>query len=508
MSHDRVSAPHPYPARASGLSRIRPLPSNDEVSRRDDHTDSFDGEPNILTAIIKSWSTLIKQRPSTMHSIVSSLNLWTPVSPAGLPTSAIKSAENGIRILLVHRSSWFGLRWPINEAPAVQVQRMERAPAEEKARKQLSQLQRPRQHANTSLHLFLQEEQTDPKRLKAEVNNAGVNSAKFLAAFDFTTLPIGFVMDLIVANLQAFLEPALMNLVQSYQQSRGLPSVLPAKPPQTPDSIVRTEGTSVSETLAGAEAVKEEAVDQLEMGYDPDKSNLEVSLWFPLWSESPDPAFVIKLSGEEAATCEEMISLNISDDLPFVLFNFKPLGPAAYDFHRQSSDLFFTRMIIKVVMIPGASESPKDDDKASNVAETQLTALLCLAITWMNEEWRTTGYEVPLTPIGPSYELWLNQIISTYRTVLEGKADGKSDSRDKAFWRFLLDLPDVPGNVLDILCDLCAEDARGLHDASRLVLEWPSLRAKALRVLLDLTTHPDSVARRAATNTVRQWVQA
>lgn len=97
-----------------------------------------------------------------------------------------------------------------------------------------------------------------------------------------------------------------MNLVQSYQQSRGLPSVLPAKPPQTPDSIVRTEGTPVSETLAGAEAVKEEAVDQLEMGYDPDKSNLE-------------------LSGEEAATCEEMISLNISDDLPFVLFNFKPL---------------------------------------------------------------------------------------------------------------------------------------------------------------------------------------
>lgn len=57
----------------------------------------------------------------------------------------------------------------------------------------------------------------------------------------------------------------------------------------------------------------------------------------------------------------------------------------------------------------------------------------------------------------PSYELWLNQIISTYRTVLEGKADGKPDSRDKAFWRFLLDLPDVPGNVLDILRDLCAE---------------------------------------------------
>lgn len=38
------------------------------------------------------------------------------------------------------------------------------------------------------------------------------------------------------------------------------------------------------------------------------------------------------------------------------------------------------------------------------------------------------------------------------------------------------------------------------------VLERPSLRAEALRVLLDLTTHPESVTRRAAINTVRRWV--
>lgn len=39
-----------------------------------------------------------------------------------------------------------------------------------------------------------------------------------------------------------------------------------------------------------------------------------------------------------------------------------------------------------------------------------------------------------------------------------------------------------------------------------LVLERPSLRADALRVLLDLTTHPESMTRRAAINTVRRWV--
>lgn len=39
-----------------------------------------------------------------------------------------------------------------------------------------------------------------------------------------------------------------------------------------------------------------------------------------------------------------------------------------------------------------------------------------------------------------------------------------------------------------------------------IVLERPSIRAEALRVLLDLTTHQESVTRRAAINTVRRWV--
>jgi len=157
---------------------------------------------------------------------------------------------------------------------------MERASAEEKARKAAvaataTEATKKRPPPSTPL------EQADPKRLKVEVDNAASNSAAFLAAFDFTTLPIGLVTDLIVANLQAFSEPALMNLVQSYRESRGL-SVPPAKPPQPPDSVGHMEGTPVAEPLESA--VKEEVVDPLkmdideeEMEYEPDKLNLEVS---------------------------------------------------------------------------------------------------------------------------------------------------------------------------------------------------------------------------------------
>ena len=52
----------------------------------------------------------------------------------------------------------------------------------------------------------------------------------------------------------------------------------------------------------------------------------------------------------------------------------------------------------------------------------------------------------------PNYEAWLNQIVSSYQTLLDGK--------DKTFGRFLLDLPHVPGEVLNLLRDLCLDANR------------------------------------------------
>lgn len=113
---------------------------------------------------------------------------------------------------------------------------------------------------------------TDAKRLKVEVDNAVANSAAFLASFDFTTLPIALVTDLIVANLQAFTEPALLSLVQAYRQGReGAPGTVP----HPPDGVI-DEALSISDTPP----VKDEPVDPLkmdideeEMEYEPDRLN-------------------------------------------------------------------------------------------------------------------------------------------------------------------------------------------------------------------------------------------
>lgn len=111
----------------------------------------------------------------------------------------------------------------------------------------------------------------------------------------------------------------------------------------------------------------------------------------------------------------------------------------------------------------------------------------------------------------PNYDSWLNQIVSSYQTILESKAEGKPDNKDKAFAKFLLDLPSIPVDVLDLLRELSIDPEKyvppifwclrslsvpgdrmhvGFTSLREFVLERPSLRAEALRVLLDLTTHP------------------
>jgi symplekin len=144
------------------------------------------------------------------------------------------------------------------------------------------------------------EQPVDAKRPKLDQEVPG-STAPFLASFDFTTLPATLISELIVANLEAFSEPALISLVQSFRQSRGLGTATPlapsptpvpptAAPPTAPKKLLEKqrrdiEGTPVPGTPPPP--VKDEPVDPLQMDIDqdelefePDKLNAEVS--YPL----------------------------------------------------------------------------------------------------------------------------------------------------------------------------------------------------------------------------------
>ena len=58
--------------------------------------------PDILSAIVNSWSQLVKLRPALVEVVVSSLTSWTPAALTGLPAVHVRSVEKSIRVLLMH----------------------------------------------------------------------------------------------------------------------------------------------------------------------------------------------------------------------------------------------------------------------------------------------------------------------------------------------------------------------------------------------------------------------
>ena len=85
------------------------------------------------------------------------------------------------------------------------------------------------------------------------------------------------------------------------------------------------------------------------------------------------------------------------------------------------------------------------------------------------------------------YDTWLRRILDAFRTQL--------DPRDRAFARFLLDLPELSDETLEMVREMCVErpDAVkviGFATLRELVTMRVPVRDAALHILLDLTTHP------------------
>ncbi|CDO73286.1 hypothetical protein BN946_scf185008.g48 [Trametes cinnabarina] len=278
--------------------------------------------PDVLSAIINSWANLVKKRPALVELVVSSLTAWSPVRLEGQPYLVIRSVEKSVRILLNHIS-----RTPQGAPFMGQIQaflhaqagRMEQAAIQEKARKAAAAEEASRKRSATATPVT---DLPDSKRPKLEHEPTPPTGTA--AAFDFSSLPATLVTDLIVANLQAFTEPALLGLVQAYRHKKAAaaaaPAVIPAvpgisttspstaptaparasvipqptpPPPPTapraarPPSEPRADRRPKPATPPPAPAapiVKEEPVDPLKMDiddeeveYEPDKLNLEMS---------------------------------------------------------------------------------------------------------------------------------------------------------------------------------------------------------------------------------------
>ncbi|KAJ2915453.1 hypothetical protein MD484_g4945, partial [Candolleomyces efflorescens] len=506
--------------------------------------------------------------------MITRLKGWTPVALAGMPALGIRSVEKAFRILLVNISRTPGNAQYaplVNEALSQQGVRMERAASEEKKRRAAVGSNNgkrpppaPSEQPSDAKRIKLENDAS-----------AQVGASSILASFDFTTLPGPLITDLIVANLEAFSEPELLALVQAYRQLKGIPTSQPsAAPPSAPSASASSstisaspqkaiptgprrgadkQSTPVPRTTTPPLEANVEVVDPLQMDIDeeeiefePERLNEELAGEAPMQEDQeaagdvdvekinlqlrefklPSPP---ELSENDRTKALGKALTRIWDGAE-ELKEFAETIPADSSLAGGNSAtelwmLLIVRMITRVAQPPETppdpAESKEDEQKEAvihdfYVRQDQLRQTLCeyimtdfparvrLATTWMNEEWYNDRIRLDKDPNWrPNYDTWLNQIVAGYQTILDGK--------DRTFSRFLLDLPAVPADVLDLLRDLCVDGSSdriqvGYTTLRGLVLQRPSMRTEALNVLLELTTHPERKTRAAAINTVKTWV--
>lgn len=305
---------------------------------------------DILSAVLNSWASLTKLRPAMTPVVIGTLKQWTPAALGGLSASSVKSVEKAIRILLIHISrhpnnAQYGAQ--INEIISQQAIRMERAVIEEKKRKasQASGIDAKKRPLPDSEGL------TDPKRVKLDSEpGPSSSSTNVLSTFDFTTLPATLITDLIVANIEAFTETTLINLVNDYRQRRGLPGPQAPEPPTLrpipPSSLSQSNGPEEGRRSPPYQSVPElqipppvprvkdeEPVDPLQMDidqdeieYEPDRLNEEVCSPFIATNISN---VLLQLSGPLSIN-DASASLPASITTNLTLLNFKLPPPREF----------------------------------------------------------------------------------------------------------------------------------------------------------------------------------
>ncbi|TDL24074.1 hypothetical protein BD410DRAFT_767966 [Rickenella mellea] len=504
--------------------------------------------PDIVTAVVNSWSGLAKQRPAQTHLIISALASWTPAALSALPASSVKSVEKAVRILLAHLARVpLGAPYAhqIGEALAQQNARMEQAAINERNRKAAAAAEANRKRTISGLS----DESGDAKRLKTDHPSAAIVEA--LASFDFSSLPATLVTDLIVANLQAISGPDLLNAVQTYRQAHGI------RDPQASTSTAPADTKSSTPQPVPQSTVKQEPVDPLQMDidddeieYEPDKLNLELSGHVgPMQTgiegvggadfDLEDMQFVDFKIPPPKDLQEEERSAIVRASMARMWDGSGDLVPVGgdgtmADSHRPNQGaspndlwmLLLVRMVTRVAhpdpasnteserIVPMEEQDEQEPMKVDTVSQMErVRNTICdyiiadfptrvrLAITWMNEEWFNDRIQQSEDPNWrQNYPTWVHHLVSRYEPLL--------DAKDRTFARFLLDIPLVPPDVLNLLRDLCIDQERmqvGFTTLREFVSQRPPMRTQAMKILLDLSTHPEKVTRGAAIITLKRW---
>ncbi|KAF8677667.1 Symplekin tight junction protein C terminal [Rhizoctonia solani] len=506
---------------------------------------------DILSALINTLAALFKLRPTLSGIVIQAVLKWTPqVAMTGQSPMSVRSVEKSIKILLHHiYKSPQGAPYARDIADAIQAQtaRMEAA-AQEARRKRALEAEAANEAAKRT--------KLEPTPVPTPPNiptPVDLPTSTF-ANFDFSTLPLPLVIDILIANLAVLSDERLASAIAARRvflsrgvgipptsdsivvQQDGPPLVAPT--PQLPVSASQLESQSQVEAqpTEPEPVIKEEPLDPLKMDIDDDDLEYE-----------PDKLNATAQAQAEAE--EDQTQVAPLDPSAFSLPAPKDLSDAARNGLVKSSvariwdageevlgrdvkggsevavglppEEMWMLLIVRMISRGANGGRVKDeggDDRAlvHNLAfrEDGMRQMLLdyllgdfngrirLAIVWMNEEWYNDRIQAKHDPSRErQYDIWLGRLASSLKARLEPK--------DKTFAKFLMELPSVPSNVLS-LCRELAETPQQMGIGFAALREFiqlrPPVRPEAMRILLDLTAHPEKVTRNAAINTVRRWV--
>ncbi|BGO91177.1 hypothetical protein NBRC10512_005729 [Rhodotorula toruloides] len=452
---------------------------------------------DLVSAIVSSLATLLKNRPQYAKLVITSLTNWSPAALAGQSARQIKSVEKVLRLALMHlMRSTHGSAYQsqITDFLNQQATRMAQAAAEAQRRKD--------EEASKKRQLLAS--QIDEQQVKRRRLNPSVDAVRLFSAANpaferpppsIADLPLETVVSSLIATLQNVSDPALATAIEAVRLQ------LPASEAMTP-----REGTPKPEAPA---------VDPLKLDLGADELDLKAEV-------PPEPA------PEE--TEEEPIDHNVA---------FEPVGVAGGDLELSAPFEITTEarntMILsslKRVCAAGAggassalwvplvsrlitrglegSDEGEPTEEAARRGEALREVLFSfikgdlqtrteLARIWLNEEWFAARRRRQME--NRPYDRWL-------RLFLE-HISAASSNKDKELLQFLMDLPEIPVDEIHRLetMALNADQMQlGFSTLRELVILRPSVRPSALDVLLGLSTHEDKRVRNAAIMTLKKWV--
>ncbi|CAE6402237.1 unnamed protein product [Rhizoctonia solani] len=505
---------------------------------------------DILSSLVNTLAALFKMRPTLAAIVIQAVLKWTPqVAMSGQSAMSVRSVEKSIKILLHHiYKSPQGAPYTRDIADAIQTQtaRMEAA-AQEARRKRALEAEAANEAAKRT-----KIEATPVPTPPSAPTSVNLPTSTF-ANFDFSTLPLPLVIDILIANLAVLSEERLASAIVARKALLGRGAVVPlaadsvlqqdgpplvAPTPQLPVSASQLESQSQLEVQPSEPepVVKEEPLDPLKMDIDDDDLEYE-----------PDKLNATAQAQVEAE--EEQTQIAPLDPSTFSLPTPRDLSDSARNGLVKSSvtriwdageevlgrdvkggsevavglppEEMWMLLIVRMISRGANGGRVKDeggDERAlvHNLAfrEDGMRQMLLdyllgdfggrirLAIVWMNEEWYNDRIQAKHDPSRErQYDIWLGRLASSLKARLEPK--------DKTFAKFLMELPSIPPNVLS-LCRELAETPQQMGIGFAALREFiqlrPPVRPEAMRILLDLTAHPEKVTRNAAINTVRRWV--